>query len=73
MITSRLPKEKELKILLDLWNESKIEFNKYPKDAEKLVEIGEFPIYNNLDKIELASFTIVTSAIFNLNETITKT
>ena len=72
MVTSRIPKEKELETLAQLWQESKLEFEKQPTDADKLIKLGEYPIESNVDKLELAAFTVVTSAIFNLNETITK-
>ena len=72
MVTSRIPKEKELETLAQLWQESKLEFEKQPTDADKLIKLGEYPIESNVDKLELAALTVVTSAIFNLNETITK-
>ena len=72
MATSREPNPAELETLQQLWEESKLEFEKEPSDADKVVGTGEFPVKAELDKLELAAFTMVTSAILNLNETITK-
>ena len=72
IITSRTPNTVELKTLQQLWEESQSEFEKSPGDANKVVNIGEYPFEGKLDKVEVAAFTMVTSAILNLNETITK-
>lgn len=71
-VTSRTPSKQELETLSQLWEESKTEFEKVPTDAEKLLAIGEYPVENQLNALDLAAFTMVTSAILNLNETITK-
>ena len=72
IVTSRNPSNAELETLEQLWEESKSEFEKVPADANKLVAIGEYPIESQLSMLDLAAFTMVTSAILNLNETITK-
>ena len=43
-----------------------------PNDAQKVLNLGEYPIDQQINSVELAAFTMVTSAILNLNETITK-
>ena len=70
--TSRMPTDKELQTLDQLWQESKEEFQKAPTDAAKVAQIGEYPVFTEVNKVELAALTMVTSAILNLNETITK-
>lgn len=72
MATARQPKREEMKILKNILEESKAEFLKEPNSADDLLSMGEFPVKNDLDKIDLAAFTMVTTAILNMNETITK-
>lgn len=72
MATSRKPTAAELSTLKELWDESRSEFEEIPGNADKVIGIGEYPIEGEIDKIELAALTMVTSAILNLNETITK-
>ena len=40
--------------------------------AEQLVKIGLTPAPSNLDKAELASWTLVARVVLNLNEVITR-
>jgi hypothetical protein len=47
-------------------------FRKDPRAAAKLIAVGESPRDTRLDPVELAAWTTVTSAILNLDETITK-
>ncbi len=70
--TARSPNAKESALLQELWEDSKMEFAKDPTDADRVLEAGEYPVAGQIDKLELAAFTMVTSAILNLNETITK-
>ncbi|MEO1261185.1 MAG: DUF1553 domain-containing protein [Bacteroidota bacterium] len=72
MATARQPKAEELNILIKVLQESKAEFLKEPAAANNLLKLGEYPLENDLDKVELAAFTMVTTAILNMNETITK-
>jgi hypothetical protein len=43
-----------------------------PAEARALLTVGETPIGNNLDPVELAQWTLVSSQFFNLDEFLTK-
>ena len=43
-----------------------------PELAKSLIAVGESPVDENLDPVDLASWTVIASQIFNLDETLTK-
>ena len=43
-----------------------------PDAAAKLIHIGEHPVDDRIDVVELAAYTTVAGLILNLDETITK-
>lgn len=47
-------------------------FHKDPKQAEKLLMVGESNANEKLDKAELAAWTLVASLLLNLDETLTR-
>jgi hypothetical protein len=47
-------------------------YEKNPAEARALLTVGETPIGNNLDPVELAQWTLVSSQFFNLDEFLTK-
>jgi hypothetical protein len=47
-------------------------FRERPDDAQKFTAIGLLPTKTGHDAVELAAWTAVTRALFNLNETITR-
>jgi hypothetical protein len=72
LATDRDPSAKELDVLHGLYEK---EFAHYSKDkaaAEKLLAVGESKWNPKIDPAELAAFTLVTSTILNMDETITK-
>ena len=71
-LTSRKPDVAEVKMLLDVYTESKASFLENPGDADDLLHVGEYFIDESLDRQELAARTIVFSSILNLDETISK-
>lgn len=72
MTTSRMPKAEELEVFRALLEESRNSFQSNPADAKALIAMGEYPVGQGIDQLELAAYTIVTSAILNLNESISK-
>jgi len=72
LATSREIKEGELQQLVDYFKEEKNRFVNNPKDAEALLKIGEYPQKELVSQPEMAAYTIVANAIFNLDETITR-
>jgi len=72
LATSREINSDELNNLLTFFKEEKSKFEKSPKDAKALLQIGEYPQRNLLEDPEMAAYTIIANVIFNLDETITK-
>jgi hypothetical protein len=69
-VLSRFPNEKELKILTGIYSNEKRKFIAAPAKANKLIATGKYPLNKKLNPIELASMTIVSQTILNLDETI---
>ncbi|MFM7838381.1 MAG: DUF1553 domain-containing protein, partial [Chitinophagaceae bacterium] len=71
-IVCRKPTEQELKILLDYYQEQTLLFSNKKLDAGKTIEVGEYPQSKTADPLRLASLMKVINAIYNLEETTTK-
>lgn len=70
--TSRLPDEFEQQTLLSILKQQQDVYQNKPDVARKLLEVGATPVDQGLAPTELAAWTIVTSTILNLDETVTK-
>jgi hypothetical protein len=71
LIICRKPNEKELAILNSYYSDQLKTMDK--RAADKLLNVGEYPIPANMDKVTLASMMKVIDTIYNLEEAITKT
>jgi len=69
---ARTPTAQESKILGDLARNELAEYRAHPEAAEKLLQVGESKPDPKLAAADLAAWTVVASAILNLDETITK-
>ena len=73
---NRAPTGEERKILKDLYRTNLIRFRASPVDAGQFVKTGEAPLDPAKNQIrnlpQLAAMTIVTRAVLNLHETITR-
>jgi len=69
---SRLPDKVEANLLARLLEQSRANFTKNPAAAEKLLSVGLAERSDDIDAAELASWTSVARAIFNLNEAISR-
>ena len=72
LATARRPTGKETGVLKDLLHGRLEAFRKDRRAATRLVAVGESARDARVDVAELAAWTTVTSAILNLDETITK-
>ncbi|MGH9841258.1 MAG: DUF1553 domain-containing protein, partial [Blastocatellia bacterium] len=70
--TSRLPDEAEQQTLLENLNAQLAYFQGHPREAEKLLRIGEKRNNPKLNLAELAAYATTASLILNLDEVITK-
>jgi hypothetical protein len=69
---ARNPSGLEAKVLRDLLSRQLINYRKDRKAASELLRVGESVVDDKIDQSELAAWTIVASAILNLDEMITK-
>jgi hypothetical protein len=72
-IVCRKPSEKELKTLQGYYDEQLQQFNNKNIDAKKTLAAGEYKHINNIDENAAAALMKLIMAIYNLEETITKT
>jgi hypothetical protein len=70
--TARQPTPEELRILRNVYIQHLASYRKDVKAAEALLNIGESKAEAKLNKSEWAAWTMVVSAVLNLDETITK-
>jgi mono/diheme cytochrome c family protein len=71
-VTSRPPDEVERRTLVENFNAQLAHFRGHPREAEKLLLIGERRNDARLDAAELAAYATAASLILNLDEAITK-
>ncbi|MGZ3835956.1 MAG: DUF1553 domain-containing protein, partial [Mucilaginibacter sp.] len=71
LIICRKPTDKEMAILTSYYADQLKMITK--QGANKLLNVGEYPIPANMDKITLAAMMKVVDTIYNLEEAITKT
>ena len=73
LIVCRRPGEKEINVLTSYYTDQLNTFKKQQSRAESLLAIGEYPLPEKLNKTSVAAWMQVIAAIYNLEETITKT
>jgi hypothetical protein len=71
LIICRKPTDKEMTILTSYYADQLKSVNKL--DALKLLNVGEYPLPADMDKITLAAMMLAVDTIYNLEEAITKT
>jgi hypothetical protein len=69
---SREPTADEIASLKTLLDESRASFRQTPESAEKLLSVGLSPRPEEIDAVELAAWTAIARALFNLHESITR-
>jgi len=72
LIVCRKPSEKEIELLSNYYNDQLRAFKKEQHRADKLLAIGEYPNPENMNKFSVAAMMQVISALYNLEETITR-
>ena len=70
--TGRKPTSVETQLLQDLAQKELALYRRDKEAATRLLHVGEWPFNDRLNVSELAAWTMVTSSILNLDETITK-
>ena len=69
---ARRPSAQEAAVLCDLLSQQLINYRNDGKAASELLHVGESKPDDMIDQAELAAWTMVASAILNLDETVTK-
>lgn len=72
LATARQPRDRELEVLKTVLQRQRGIFRQNTEAASRLLSVGEAPRDDRLDAAELAAWTMVASAILNLDETLTK-
>jgi len=72
LATARKPSAEEVRVLGNLLKQQLAHYRADKKAVDQLLHVGESASDAKLDQAELAAWTTVTSAILNLDETITK-
>ena len=72
-ITTRKPERAELQKLTELFRDTQDRYRQSPESAQKLLHTGRFPQQRQLDPATQAAMMLVVSAIFNLDEAMSKT
>ncbi len=72
IVLCRAPREEEIGVLERLLAANATYYAKQPEAARELLRNGQAPVPSDLDPIELASWTAVSRALLNLDETITR-
>ena len=72
LATGRKITRDESKVLLEVLNAEHANYQKNGEDATKLLAVGSFKAKPDLDRAELAAWTLVANTLLNLDETITR-
>jgi mono/diheme cytochrome c family protein len=72
LATARWPSAQEANVLRDLLAKQMAVYRRDSKAAAALLKVGESPLDQKLDVAEAAAWTVVASAILNLDETISR-
>lgn len=68
MVTARPPTAKELQLLRDLLEQQLSHYRKSPAAAESLAQVGDNPVPEHINLVELAAWTVLCQALLNLDE-----
>jgi len=72
LVTARRPTAYEVRVLLDVFQRQKNEYQQDKKLALKLLNVGESKRNESLDVSELAAWTVIANMILSLDEVLTK-
>jgi hypothetical protein len=72
LVVGRRPRPEEVEIVADVYRRQRDEFAADPQAALALVHVGEAPLPEAADRVELAAWTIAASTVLILDEAITR-
>jgi len=68
LLCGRLPSEQEESLFAEQYAYSYNRYKENPDDAEKLLQVGEYPADPKLDKIQTAALAMVANTMMNFDE-----
>jgi hypothetical protein len=68
----RKSRPEELKLLVELYDHQRRDYETDRQAASRLISVGELPAPKDIDAAELAAWTAITRVVLNLHETITR-
>jgi len=71
-ILARPPSDKETGVLIKVLEKQRLHFKAHPDAASRLLLVGESPADKSLSPIELAAWTMLSSVILNLDESVNR-
>lgn len=72
LVLARKPTASEKKILTRILEQQRTAFIKDPAAAAKVITVGQAPVEKQLDKTELAAWSELCLAVYNLDEALTR-
>jgi hypothetical protein len=72
LIVSRRPDKKEMDILQQYFSGQVTEFQNNKGNAGKFIRVGEYPLDNSVDPVQLAALMQVIHTMYNMDESETK-
>ena len=69
---ARTPTDDEIQVLAKVFESEHKTFQQQPKEAKKLISVGETPVDQQFDAADVAAWTIISNLIFNLDEFVTR-
>ena len=72
LVTSRWPKDQELRVLSDRLSQLTEDFKANPEDARSLLSVGQSANEDSANAVDQAAYTVICSILLNLDETLSK-
>src|SRR3954462_1516530 len=72
LLLARPPGPRQAQVLARAFDQFSAEFREDPKSATAFLRVGESPVRDGLDSVELAAYASVASLMLNMDEAITK-
>ncbi len=67
-LTSRLPHDDEMRLLVNRLESNELQFRSSPEDAKALIQMGDAPVDESVDPAKLAAMTALINILQNLDE-----
>ena len=71
-ISSRPPTDSEINLIARLLAAERARFQRSPRNAERVIAVGEYPATQDVDPVEQAAWTQIATLLLNLSEVLTR-